>query len=199
MNLLKIVMKEKIKAEDKIIRITMLNIKEVKDFSFEKHKGQIRPNKSKEPKIIHISEVANWVKKAGGSDIEIAAAYLHDTIEDTNTTLEEIIASFGNEVASLVSQLTDPIEFVNMEINMRKQLQAKKIKHCDSKTKLVKIADQISNVYSVYRDPPTDWNNEICLDYIIGAKKIVDACNGCNQYLENEFDKIYKLATKKYK
>ena len=85
-----------------------------------------------------------------------------------------------------------------MNLSVRKQKQAERIKFAHQDTKLVKIADQISNIYSVLKDPPVDWDKEKCLEYILGAKKIVDACSGCNTYLEENFLKIYRLGVNKY-
>lgn len=176
-----------------------IDIKLVKDFAFKKHIGQVRPNTNKEPKTIHLSEVAHLVKKAGGNNIEIAAAFLHDTVEDTNTTIDEIKENFNSIVAEIVEELTDPPEFVNLELSIRKQKQADRIKNYHKSTKLVKIADQISNVKSVYNDPPIDWDNQQCLNYAQGAYKLVQNCIGTNNFLEKEFLKIYYLCLEKYK
>lgn len=197
MNLLKIVMREKVRAEDKGTG-NMLNINEVFEYSFKKHKGQVRPNTKREPKIIHIAQVAMLVKNAGGSIEAIAAAYLHDIIEDTDTTLKEIEVKFGKKVALLVYELTDPPDFKAMPLKIRKQKQADKMQFTQFDTKLIKIADQISNINSVLIDPPLDWNNTTCLEYINGAKKIVDACLKTNEFLEKKFMKIYDLAITKY-
>jgi (p)ppGpp synthase/HD superfamily hydrolase len=171
---------------------------EVMSFAFKKHHGQCRPNKNQEPKSIHLTQVAQLVKKSGGSKLAIAAGYLHDTVEDTDTTIEEIFENFGIGVAKLVAELTDPLDFLEMELTQRKQKQSERIKFADQNTKLVKVADQLSNIISVYNDPPTEWDNKKCLEYIIGAKKIVDACSGVNSYLEAEFNKIYDLSITLY-
>ena len=175
-----------------------LNIREVIDFAFKKHAGQKRPNKTRELKTIHLTEVAKWVEQANGNIFAIAAAYLHDTVEDTQTTTQEIIDTFGSQVGLLVEELTDPDEFYSLALSIRKEKQAQRIQKSHSSTKLVKIADQISNCYSVLNDPPTDWDNAKCLDYITGAKKIVDACSGTNEYLEHNFMTVYNLGLEKY-
>lgn len=187
---------EKLNVEGNIMKI--ININFVKDFAFEKHKGQCRPNKKRQPKTVHLSEVASLVKKAGGSNIEIAAAFLHDTVEDTDTSIHELEQTFNAVIASIVEELTDPPDFVDMQLSIRKQKQAERIKNYQHSTKLVKIADQISNVKSVYNDPPLDWDNQECVHYAEGAKKIVEACRGTNNILENEFYNIYKLCIEKY-
>ncbi len=176
-----------------------INIDDVRKFAFKKHEGQIRPNIKKEPKTIHLSEVADLVKKANGNIFAIASAYLHDTVEDTQTSIQEIIDRFGPQVGMLVDELTDPEDFYALPLAVRKEKQTQKIKSSHNDTKLVKMADQISNCQSVLTDPPIDWDNEKCLNYIIGAKKIVDACTGTNSYLEAEFMNVYLLGVKKYK
>lgn len=181
------------------INTTTINLDEVRNFAFQKHDGQTRPNKAKELKTVHLAEVASLVKKANGNIFAISAAYLHDTLEDTDTTMQEIIDNFGIEVGLLVKELTDPDEFYSMPLSLRKEKQAERIKNYHEDTKLVKIADQISNCSSVLNDPPTDWDSAKCLEYIIGAKKIVDACSGCNLYLENNFMEVYILGLDKYK
>lgn len=189
---------EKLNVEGNIMENIQININDAKVFAFEKHKGQVRPNKNQEPKTVHLAEVASLVKKAGGNDIEIAAAFLHDSIEDTNTTLKEIQDKFNKQLASIVLELTDPPDFVHMELSVRKNKQAERIKNYQASTKLVKIADQISNVKSVYNDPPLDWDNEQCLKYAYGAEKIVQCCSGINELLEKEFYEIYHTCIEKY-
>lgn len=178
--------------------MTNINLEDIRLFSFKKHKGQVRPNQQQEPKTVHIAQVAYFVKKAQGSDIAIAAAYLHDTIEDTDTTIQEVIDLFGKEIGRLVDDLTDPPDFVDMPLIERKTKQAQRILLASQESKLVKIADQLSNIISVYNDPPLDWDYHKCLEYIQGAKKIVDVCQGVNKYLEKEFLHHYQLGVEKY-
>src|SRR5580698_5492877 len=78
-------------------------------FASEKHVAQKRKGMAGEPYVNHLIEVAQLV--AGSSeqlDVNmVMAAFLHDTIEDTKTTREELEAAFGNDVASLVVEMTD--------------------------------------------------------------------------------------------
>lgn len=186
------------KARVGVNRYNMINLLKIREFAFTKHANQVRPNKACEPKTVHISQVAVYVRKGGGSDTAIAAAYLHDTVEDTDTKLSEIIEKFGIEVALIVDELTDPPEFESMALDIRKHKQSERIKSAHYDTKLVKVADQLSNIESVYNDPPLDWDNTTCLQYVMGAKKIVDACQGTNAYLEDLFNNMYTLNIQKY-
>ena len=174
----------------------MEKIEESRNLAIARHAGQCRPNHSREPKINHIEEVAQLVKESGGNQDEVAAAWLHDIIEDTNTTIEEIDELFGLEIAQLVDGLTDPPEFSSLPLDVRKHQQAQRLLSKSKGVRRVKLCDQISNVHSVINDPPLDWDNQKCLAYIEGAKKITDVCYGVSDYLDALFKEIYK---KKYK
>ena len=70
-------------------------IEKAKAFAEKVHAGQTRMNKAKSPAITHMAEVAALVEEDGGSPEEVAAAWLHDTVEDTPTKIEEIGQEFG--------------------------------------------------------------------------------------------------------
>ena len=168
-------------------------------FAVEFHGDQIRNNKAKEPYVHHLEEVADLVEKAGGTDKEIAAAWLHDSIEDTRATLDYIVRYFGQSIGDCVLGLTDPPEFSELEFCFeRKKAQAERIKTKSLSVKVVKIADQTSNLRCVVIDPPVSWDKKKCIDYIKGARLIVNECSNVSKYLEQEFEKAYKDAYKKY-
>ncbi len=150
------------------------------------------------PRTVHLQEVADLVWASGGTDVEIAAAWLHDTIEDTPTSLHDIETAFGAEIANIVEGLTDLPEFKDMPTNERKKKQAERVKSESDSIKRVKIADQTSNVRLVVTDPLLDWPPENNPAYIIGAKQIVDACKGVSPMLEEAFDREYQKGVKKY-
>lgn len=167
-------------------------------FAREKHSLMKRPNKAQQPVVEHLVEVANLVKDSGGSDVAVAAAWLHDVVEDTNVTLEEVFLLFGEEVSLFVEGLTDPADFIRKPLSQRKAMQAERLK-CKSKDiKLIKLCDQISNVYSVLIDPPLDWTSEKALAYVIGAKMIADVCKGINKSLDQKFESYYLKSIDKY-
>lgn len=128
------------------------------------------------------------------SDEEIAAAFLHDSVEDTPTTLSEIVELFGAVVGDIVDGLTDPSEFDTLPTLIRKRRQALRIQSKSDSVKRVKIADQTSNLRSVAVDPPVKWNKQKCLDYIEGARLIVMECRGASGFLEIQFDEAYQAA-----
>jgi (p)ppGpp synthase/HD superfamily hydrolase len=149
-------------------------------------------NKEKTPYIFHLERVANLVKESGGSDIEVAAAWLHDIVEDTPMTMDELVGQFGAEVAVIVDRLTDPADYSGLTVEEKKQRQADRlIKESDS-VRRVKLADQISAVEIDSR------NSLLTVDhrqkYIDGAKKISQICSGISEFLDIEFLKVFSEA-----
>ena len=174
-------------------------ILQAKEFACKRHAHQFRPNKAKQPKTEHLEEVALLTQKAGGSQKAIAAAWLHDVVEDTETTLDEIDALFGDEIASIVDGLTDPEPFAAMPLPKRKRMQTERLKEKSNDVRLVKICDQISNVRSVLEDPPIEnWDKAASLAYIEGAKQVVGVCKGLSAFLDQQFEALYQQAYDKY-
>ncbi len=167
-------------------------------FAIERHAGHTRPNKKQDPIWMHLEEVARLVEHSGGSYEEVAAAWLHDSVEDTETTLEEIKEIFGPEVAELVDGLTDPPEFANLPLLERKLKQAERIRCKSPGVKRIKKSDQTSNTYLVTRDPPLDWDYQKCTDYVKGAAAIAKECNGVSGFLDMVFELAYRDALRIY-
>ncbi len=81
----------------------IIDVKEkAKIFAIKAHKGQIRKNEKDKPMIMHPISVGMLLEKFGYDDNVIAAGYLHDVVEDTKYTIEDIEKEFGNDIASLV-------------------------------------------------------------------------------------------------
>lgn len=173
-------------------------IQKAKDLATERHAHLRMYNAGKSPVIIHIGEVANYVELYGGTDDMIAAAWLHDIVEDTDVTLEQIEEWFGPAISSLVDGLTDPPHFEPLPLEQRKPLQAERLKAKSDEIKRIKICDQLSNVLRVTNDPPTDWDDATQFLYVRGAKQIADVCRGSSPPLDALFDDAYKQACKKY-
>lgn len=125
-------------------------ITRAKEFATLKHEGQLRKY-TYEPYIVHPLEVAEMVAWAGGSVEDIVAALLHDTVEDTDTTNEEIEEVFGLDVAVKVGFLTDQIPLVAGNRKVRKRLEADRMKMASSGTATVKVADLISNTKTIVK------------------------------------------------
>jgi guanosine-3',5'-bis(diphosphate) 3'-pyrophosphohydrolase len=161
-------------------------------FAAHKHRDQRRKGAEASPYINHPIAVANVLaNEAGITDHTIlAAALLHDTIEDTDTTPKELEAEFGQEIADIVVEVTDDKAVPKME---RKRLQIERAATLSEQAKLVKLADKICNVRDMSQSPPVDWSPERRAEYFIWAKQVVDPMRGVLPILENLFDEALAL------
>src|SRR5205085_5102772 len=126
-------------------------------FAAEKHQHQRRKGASALPYINHPIQVAELLWDVGqvrDSNV-LLAAVLHDTIEDTATTPDEIEKLFGKEVLALVQEVTDDKRLKDAE---RKRLQMEHAPHLSPGAKQIKLADKISNLQDLTQDPPKDWS-----------------------------------------
>lgn len=157
------------------------------DFAAARHAGQRRKGEAAEPYINHLTEVARLVAKAtGGADADLViAAVLHDTVEDTKTTFEELTALFGARVAGLVAEVTDDKSLAKEE---RKRRQIEHAGHASAGAKIVKIADKTSNLRALAASPPMGWAADRKAEYAAWARQVVDRCRGVNPWLEAQFD-----------
>ena len=122
-----------------------MNIKEkAKLFAIKAHKGQIRKSDKEKPMIIHPINVANILSEYGYDDNVVAAAYLHDVIEDTKYTKEDLLNEFNDDIVSLVLGATEEDKSLSWE--ERKTITIDKVKYLDLRHKAVVCADKISNL-----------------------------------------------------
>jgi (p)ppGpp synthase/HD superfamily hydrolase len=156
-------------------------------FAAQRHSDQRRKGPRQEPYINHLAEVAELLSEAteGDDAVLVAAGFLHDTIEDTRTRLEELQTQFGADVASLVMEVTDDKGLPKME---RKRLQIANAAKKSPRAKLLKIADATSNVRALADGPPVDWDTGRVLDYIAWAEQVIGHCRGSNARLEQAFE-----------
>ena len=168
------------------------------DLATERHAHLTLYNAARSPAIIHIAEVADYVERHGGSEEMVAAAWLHDIVEDTDVTLEQIEEWFGPAISIIVDGLTDPPHFAPLPLDQRKSMQAARLMGKSDDIKLIKICDQLSNVLRVTNDPPTDWDEKTQFLYIRGAREITEVCRGLCPELDELFDNAYERACKKY-
>ena len=162
-------------------------------FSAEKHRDQRRKGTDASPYINHPIEVAALLANVAGvkDHTILAAAVLHDTVEDTRTTPTEIETTFGSEVRELVLEVTDEKSLAKPE---RKRLQIEHAPQLSSSAKLIKIADKISNVREVTDNPPSGWPLERRREYLNWAERVVAGCRGVNSGLESRFDEVLRRA-----
>lgn len=102
-----------------------------------------------EPYHVHPAEVAHIVEQAGGTEEQIAAAWLHDTVEDTHVTIELIRQMFGPGVAELVDWLTDVSKPEDGNRAVRKAIDREHTAAAPKAAQMVKLADLISNTSSI--------------------------------------------------
>lgn len=156
-------------------------------FAADRHVGQRRKGEAAEPVVNHLAEVADLVARAtGGSDVDlVAAAVLHDTVEDTDTTFEEIAGRYGARVAALVAEVTDDKTLPWIE---RKRLQVVTAANASQGAKVIKLADKTSNLRAMAESPPRNWSAARRADYLDWSRQVVANCRGANRWLEEQFD-----------
>ncbi len=170
------------KPEDSVLLLV-----KAMEFATLKHAAQRRKGIQAEPYVNHLAEVARLLAEAtGGTDPElVVAGFLHDTIEDTGTTYEELVDHFGADVADLVRETTDDKSLPKAE---RKSLQILHAHRISPRAKMLKIADKISNLRATLASPPVDWTLERKQEYFDWSLAVVAGCRGVNPALEAIFD-----------
>lgn len=168
-------------------------ISEAADLAAHRHNGMARKGRGNEPYINHLAEVANLLATATeGADAElVAAGWLHDCIEDTDTTREELAQRFSERVASLVAECTDDMSLPKPE---RRRLQVVESPKKSDGAKLIKIADKISNTGARIQTDPSAEEREDLADYVEWATQVVAGCRGGNAWLDERFDDAVKAA-----
>lgn len=117
---------------------------EAKEYAINAHKGQRRKSDKEKPMVIHPIIVANILKEYGYDDKVVAAGYLHDTVEDTITTIEDIEKNFGSDIKSLVYEASEPDKSKSWE--ERKEHTISNTKNLDIRHKAIICADKIANL-----------------------------------------------------
>ena len=159
-------------------------------FAADKHRNQRRKDADASPYINHPIALADVLANEGNvaDEAVLVAALLHDTIEDTETSMEELVAQFGLEAADIVAEVTDDKSLPKAE---RKRLQVEHAATISGKAKLVKLADKICNLRDIAACPPADWPVERKREYFDWAKAVVDGLRGVHPGLEAVFDRAF--------
>ena len=157
------------------------------NFSTERHVNQRRKGQAQEPYVNHLAEVAEMVAIATeGQDANlVAAAVLHDTVEDTATPLTELASEFNTDIADLVAEVTDDKRLSKEE---RKRRQVEHAAAKSVRAKILKLADKTSNLRSLTKSPPTDWSQQRKREYLDWAVEVAKGLRGSNAWLEARFD-----------
>jgi guanosine-3',5'-bis(diphosphate) 3'-pyrophosphohydrolase len=159
-------------------------------FAAHKHRDQRRKDAEASPYINHPIALAEILAGEGGvTDVEVlAAALLHDTIEDTDTTAAELEAQFGPRITGMVVEVTDDESLPKAE---KKRLQIEHAPGLSPGAKLVKLADKICNLRDVADRPPAKWDLQRRQEYFEWAKRVIDGLRGAHPGLEAAFDAAY--------
>ena len=165
-------------------------------FSAKKHRNQKREDKDKTPYINHPISVALAIAEIGGvNDQEIlAAALLHDTLEDTDTDPEELLVEFGKKICDYVLEVTDDKSLAREE---RKRRQIQHAKELSPGATLIKLGDKISNVTDIINNPPIDWDIKRRKEYLDWAEKVIINCPKVNDKMEANFIDVITIGRKK--
>lgn len=157
-------------------------------FAADKHRLQRRKDADASPYINHPLAVAEVMARHGVTDsLALRAALLHDTIEDTETTPDELVQEFGPDVQAVVLEVSDDKSLPKAQ---RKQRQVEKAPRLSDQAKLVKLGDKICNVLDVAFNPPPDWDIDRRRAYLDWTEAVVEGCRGVNRELERGYDRV---------
>ena len=175
------------------MRNGILTITAALKFAAERHTGQTRKGERAEPYVNHLADVAELVAIATDGDDAglVAAALLHDVVEDTPTSITEVEERFGVDVAALVAEVTDDKSLPREE---RKRLQVERAASKTPRAKMLKLADKTANLHALAESPPRDWPLERKTEYVAWARHVVAGLRGVNKSLEEEFDRAARKA-----
>jgi guanosine-3',5'-bis(diphosphate) 3'-pyrophosphohydrolase len=162
-------------------------VSEAAELAAHRHAGQQRKGRGSEAYVNHLAEVANLLSVAtGGEDAElVAAGWLHDTMEDTETTRGELEQRFGLRVAGLVAEVTDDM---TLPKDQRRRKQVEDAPKKSAGAKLIKIADKVSNVRARIFPHASREQREELADYVAWAEQVVAGCRSANTTLDWLFD-----------
>ena len=162
-------------------------------FAADKHRQQRRKDADASPYINHPIAVAAVLAIEGDvtDRATLVAAILHDTVEDTQTTFQELSGQFGEDVSNLVREVTDD---KSLDKALRKRLQIEHAAKSSDKAKQIKLADKICNIRDITSAPPADWPVQRRIDYLDWSQIVVSGCRGVNERLEQAFDRAVAMA-----
>jgi guanosine-3',5'-bis(diphosphate) 3'-pyrophosphohydrolase len=159
------------------------------DFAAEKHRLQLRQNKEKTPYISHpLGVTYNLMHYGEVSDAAvIIGALLHDTVEDTQTTFEEIEKLFGKDAVSYVREMTDDKKLAKME---RKRLQVIKASKQSKGAAQINLADKLFNVVDLFHNPPEEWSRTRIDRYYQWVQAVIDRLPAASDPIKKEIQAV---------
>jgi guanosine-3',5'-bis(diphosphate) 3'-pyrophosphohydrolase len=167
--------------------LIMPELLEALQFAAIHHQYDRRGGYDRLPYINHLIKVTNCLANRIGEKDEalLLAAILHDIVEDTDVTVEELERRFGSEVAEIVAELTDDMSLPYEE---RKQLQVERAGELSLKARKIRLADKASNLRDIF-NYPLDWTIEKKAAYLENAKAVAQRIKGDSPRLDAWFDK----------
>ncbi len=142
------------------------------EFAAESHRGQVRKNAAGPPYIIHLIGVANMLMLEGrvrDPDV-IIAGLLHDSVEDTDTTFDDIRSAFGERVEGFVHEVTDD---KLLDKAQRKELQILNAPKTSAGAAQIQLCDKYYNLCDIAQDPPPGWTQERIDGYVGWGQQVV--------------------------
>lgn len=162
-------------------------------FAYRAHKGQVRKY-TNEPYICHPIAVASILQELDYDDCYIAAALLHDVVEDTSFTNDEIRTEFGDTIANLVMEVTDVSKPEDGNRATRKELDRQHIIKSSPRGKDIKLADLIDNTKSI-----ATHDKGFAKIYLAEKKLLLDAMEDANPVLLKKAKEMWCIATERMK
>lgn len=155
-------------------------------FAARHHAHQRRKGADALPYINHLVETAHLLAEAtgGGDAVVIAGGLLHDTLEDTDASREDLEAAFGREIADLVAEVSDD---KSLHWSERKRLEEQTAPCKSPRARMIKLADKASNVRSLAYSRPVHWDDERVAEYLRWCGRVAAGCRGVNPALERVF------------
>ncbi|MDY6868900.1 MAG: HD domain-containing protein [Chloroflexota bacterium] len=174
-------------------KINLVKIFEAINYAARKHHGQVRKDHRGSPYVTHPIAVANAIWGVGNisDEFTLICAILHDTIEDTDTKESEIKECFGEDVLSVVLEVSDDKSQEKME---RKRQQVIHAPHLSEAARLIKLSDKLVNCRDILQSPPKNWSLTRRQEYIQWAADVVAEIRGTNDALESAFDQMLRDA-----
>lgn len=159
-------------------------------FAALRHRTQRRKGERGAPYVNHLIEVANVLASHGLDDTDLlCAAVLHDAIEDTDVTSEDLRQRFGNRITSIVLEVTDDPSTPKWR---QKLDQIETAPRMSEPAQNLRVADKISNLRGILTSPPANWSIERKVAYYAWAKKVVDECDRANAELKRTFYTVHE-------
>jgi len=160
-------------------------------FAARAHAGQVRKGAAAEPYVNHVIEVAAILAEHGAPTEAVLAGLLHDTVEDTAVTQDDLLREFGPAIAAIVAEATDD---KSLPKETRKALQVREAARKSEAAKQVKLADKIANLRAIAESPPAGWSHARRMEYVGWAGRVAEGLFGVNPGLDALFRETYRAA-----